>query len=134
MKSKPRNTRRMESYRGKTIQTATGVTFDMMDLAQRACLRSRRWLSGLPEAASTSCEGLTSDEERLARRDAIHHRECGIIIARLKAELFKTKCLAYLKRKYLRGIETPDAADWLDAIAFSGGGAISEQRNTAVAK
>lgn len=108
-----------ESYRGKTIQTATGVTFDMTDLAQRAYSAAEGNCQDFQDCID-KLEGFTSEEERF-RGETPHSLECGIIIARLKAELFKTKCLAYLEHKYLMGIETPNVADWLDTIAFFSG-------------
>lgn len=109
-----------EAYRGRTITTTTGVTFDMMDLAQRAYRAAESDCQEFQECIDTF-EGRTSDEEYF-RGETPYTIENGISAARYKAELFKFKHLAYRQHMYRMGLDAPDVDGWLETMAHLGVG------------
>jgi len=104
-----------ESYRGRTITTASGDTFDMMELGQRAYSAAEADCEEF-QGCIDSLEHLMSEEECF-RGETPLTVESGIIVARLKAELFRAKNRAYRQHKYERGLEAPDVDGFYRMIA-----------------
>ncbi|MEQ1783018.1 MAG: hypothetical protein ABMA14_16800 [Hyphomonadaceae bacterium] len=116
-----------DSYRGKTVQAPAGVTLNKLDIAHRAYSAAERQCEAIQDCVNT-LEALTLDEEAF-RYQTEYSLQCGIVVARLKAALFQMLGLAYQNQKYELGLETPNVASRLGAIAFSLSSTIQNEAN-----
>ena len=117
----PRILAEWDSYRGETITTPRGITFDKADLARRAYAQAEADVEELQERCINRLGELNDDNEHF-RGVTSSTVETEIIIATLKAEKFKAVGTAYQKYKYELGVESPEDAGWLEILERLGAG------------